>query len=78
MFLVSRQTHFTQLVPENNSASIITGGTESRIFRAVAKVQNGDNDSIFRVILHEGKNSSSNILIQGEDREPCNQILTSE
>ena len=77
--LKANSFYTAEIVPDNNPAIIITGETDSQgIFWVVAKIQSGENDSIFRVILHEGKNASGHILIQGEDRKPCHQILTSE
>jgi hypothetical protein len=68
-----------EVVPDESSPLNITGVSDSQgIFWAVAKVNNGNRDSIFNVTLHEGHNASGRIVIYGDDREPCHQILSSD
>jgi len=68
-----------EIVPDKSPAVSVTGESDSQgVFWAVAKVNNGDKDSIFKVTLHEGTNASGRILAYGDDREPCHQISTSE
>lgn len=68
-----------EIVPDESSAVNVTGRSDSQgIFWVVAKVNNGDKDSTFKVILHEGENASGRIIVYGDDDEPCHQILTSE
>jgi hypothetical protein len=68
-----------EIVPDESSAVNVIGKSDSQgIFWVVAKVNNGDKNSIFNVILHEGENASGRIIALGDDDEPCHQILTSE
>lgn len=68
-----------EIVPDKSPAVSVTGESDSQgAFWAVAKVNNGDKDSIFKVTLYEGPNASGRILAYGDDRAPCHQISTSE
>ena len=68
-----------KVVPDESPALNVTGRSDSQgIFWEVAKVNDGDRDSVFNVTLYEGQNTSGRILVHGDDREPCHQILTSE
>jgi hypothetical protein len=68
-----------EVVPDESPAQNITGVSDSQgIFWAVTKVNNGDRDSVFNVTLHEGHNASGRIVMYGDDRVPCQQILSSE
>ena len=76
--LKANSSYTARIVPDESPAVSITGESDSQgIFWAVAKINNGDKDSIFKVVLYEGKNTSGHIIAQGDDREPCRQILTS-
>jgi len=77
--LKANSLYTAEIVPDKSPTVSVTGESNSQgIFWAVAKVNNGNEDSIFKVILHEGKNASGRIIVYGDDREPCHQILTSE
>jgi hypothetical protein len=76
--LKANSLYTAEIAPDKSPTVSITGESDSQgIFWAVAKVNNGDKDSIFKVTLHEGKNASGPIIIYGDDSEPCHQILTS-
>ena len=71
-------SYTARVVPDESPAVSVTGKSDSQgAFWVVAKINNGDEDSIFKVTLHEGKNASGRIIVYGDDREPCRQILTS-
>jgi hypothetical protein len=76
--LKANSSYTARVVPDESPAVSVTGESDSQgVFWVVAKVNNGDEDSIFEVTLYEGKNASGNIIVYGDDREPCHQILTS-
>jgi hypothetical protein len=76
--LKANSLYTAEIAPDKSPTISITGESDSQgTFWAVAKVNNGDENSIFKVTLHEGKNTSGPIIIYGDDREPCHQILTS-
>jgi hypothetical protein len=77
--LKANSFYTAEVVPDESPALNVTGRSDSQgIFWAVAKIYNGDMDSVFNVTLHEGQNTSGRILVHGDDREPCHQILASE
>ena len=77
--LKANSFYTAEIVPDESPTVSVTGESDSQgIFWVVAKVNNGDKDSIFKVILHEGKNAFGRIIVYGDDREPCHQILTPE
>jgi hypothetical protein len=76
--LKANSFYTAEIVPDESPAVGITGESDSQgVFWVVAKINDGDEDSIFKVTLHEGKNASGHIIVYGDDREPCHQILTS-
>jgi hypothetical protein len=77
--LKTNSFYTAEIVPDNSLAVIVTGESDPQgVFWEVAKVNNGDKYSIFKVTLHEGPNASGRVLAYGDDREPCHQISTSE
>jgi hypothetical protein len=76
--LKANSSYTARVVPDESPAVSVTGESDSQgVYWVVAKVNNGDEDSIFEVTLYEGKNAAGQIITQGDDREPCHQILTS-
>jgi hypothetical protein len=77
--LKANSFYTAEIVPDKSPAVSVTGESDSQgVLWAVAKVNDGDKDSIFKVTLHEGTNVSGPILAYGDDRGPCHQISTSE
>ena len=77
--LDANSTYTAEVVPDKSPTVNVAGETDSQgVIWMVAKINNGDKDSIFKVILHEGKNTSGHIIVSGDDRAPCHQILASE
>jgi hypothetical protein len=75
--LKANSVYTAEIVPDENPAVSVTGESDPQgVFWVVAKINNGNEDSIFEVTLHEGKNTSGRIIVSGDDREPCHQILT--
>jgi hypothetical protein len=77
--LKANSLYTAEIIPDKSPPVNVTGESDSQgIFWVVAKVDNGDDDSFFKVTLREGKNASGRVIAHGDDREPCHQILTSE
>jgi hypothetical protein len=70
------KVHLTGLYEDISEPIKGTFGSQG-VFWVVAKVNNGDKYSIFKVRLHGGPNVSGRVLAFGDDREPCYQISTS-
>ena len=64
--LKANSSYTARIVPDESPAVSITGESDSQgVFWVVAKINNGDEDSIFKDELHEGKNASGHIIVYG-------------
>jgi hypothetical protein len=74
--LKTNSLYTAEVIPDKSPPISVSGESDSQgIFWVVAKVDNGDDDSLFKVTLREDE--SGRVIAYGDDREPCHQILTS-
>jgi hypothetical protein len=73
--LQGNNDYTAEVIPDNNPPTSVTSETDYEgIFWAVAKIPNGEQSSLFKVNLYEGKGIDGYLVTSGDDDTPCYPI----
>jgi hypothetical protein len=77
--LQGNNDYTAEVIPDNNPPTSVTSETDYEgIFWTVAKIPNGEQSSLFKVNLYEGKGIDGDLVTSGDDDSPCYAISSFE